>query len=87
MISPQGDWCITRKEVNALVDTRSLVMDLVLERHGAILEETKWLHPTNNAQHINLVQLDTALKGLILALQWQSKVGAPIYSLSMCLPP
>lgn len=48
----QSDRCITREEVNTWVGARSLAMGVVLERHGAILEDAFWLHPTSDAQHI-----------------------------------
>ena len=39
-----------------------------------VLEDVCWLRPKNDAQHINLVELDATLNGLNLALQWQAKV-------------
>ena len=44
------------------------------ERHEAVLEDGGWLRPENNAEHINLAELDAVLKGINLALQWQSRV-------------
>lgn len=61
----QSDRCITREEVNTWVGARSLAMGVVLERHGAILEDAFWLHPTSDAQHITLTELDTTLEGNI----------------------
>ena len=46
---------------------------MVLERRHDILEDACWLRPTNNAQHINLANLDAMVKGLNLALQWQAR--------------
>ena len=47
---------------------------MALERHEAVLEDACWLRPENDAQHINLAELDAVLKGINLALQWQSRV-------------
>lgn len=38
-----------------------------------VLEDACWLRPKDDAQHINLAKLDAMLKGINLALQWQSK--------------
>lgn len=35
----QGSWCITGEEVNTWVDANSLATGVVLDRHGAILED------------------------------------------------
>lgn len=47
---------------------QQLVTGVVLERHGAVLEDACWLHPTNDAQSINLVEPDAMLKGINFAL-------------------
>ena len=67
---PRGDWCIDSQELNVWVN----VSRVALEGHETVLEDAYWLQPENNAQHINLIALDTVLKGINLALQWQSKV-------------
>ena len=45
-----------------------------MERHEVVLEDACWLRPENDAQHINLVELDAVLTGINLTLQWQSRV-------------
>lgn len=69
-----GDWCVNGWEINVWVDVSSLAIGVALERHRTVLEDACWLQPENNAQHINLAELDTILKGINLALQWQSQV-------------
>ena len=69
-----GDWCVDGREMNAWVNASSLVIEVVLERHETVLEDACWLRPENDAQHINLAELDAMLKGINLALQWQCKV-------------
>lgn len=56
------------------IDASSLAMGVTLEANGSIIEDACWLHPTNDARHINLAELDAALKGINLALQWQATV-------------
>ena len=38
------------------------------------IKDACWLHPTNNAKHINLAELEVALKGVKQALWWQATV-------------
>ena len=56
------------------VDTSSLAIGVVLERHETVLEDACWQRPENDTQHINLAELDAVLKCINLALQWQCKV-------------
>ena len=65
-----GDWCVQGKEMNIWVDTSSLAIRFLLEKNGAVIEDTCWLWPMNDAAHINLAELDTVLKGINLVLQW-----------------
>ena len=59
---------------------------MVLVRHGDILEDACWVHLTNDAQHINLADLDATVKGLNLALQCQARiVHLHTDSISMCV--
>ena len=39
-----------------------------------MLEDVCWLRPEADGQHINLAELDAALKDINLALLWQGKV-------------
>ena len=69
-----GDWCAEGQELNVSVDASSLAIGVALERHEAVLEDACWLRPENDAQHINLAELDAVLKGINLALQSQCRV-------------
>ena len=60
----EGNWCMDSKKIAGVA----------LETNGMIIEDACWLRPTYNAQHINLAELDTALKGTNLALQWEATV-------------
>ena len=62
------------KEITVWMDVSSVATGVVLETNGMVIEDACWLHPTNDAQHINLAELDVALKGANLALQWEATV-------------
>ena len=55
---------MTGQDINVWVDASSLV----------VFEDACWLPPANDAQYINLAELDAALKGINLVLQWKCKV-------------
>ena len=82
---PGGEWHVSGHELNALVDASSLATGVVLERFSTVLEDACWLRPKNDAQHINLAELDATLKGLNLALQRQTKV-VHLHTDSLCFP-
>ena len=46
----------------------------ILESNGAVLEDACWLHPTGDVWHINMAELDAALKDLNIMLQLWVKV-------------
>ena len=69
-----GDWCVDGWELKVLVIASSLAIGVALKRHETVLEDACWLQLENDAQHINLANLDAMLKGINLALQWQCKV-------------
>ena len=71
--SVRGNWSVSGEELNTWVDASLLATGVVLERHGDILEDACWLCLTNNAQHINLAELDAIVKSLNLVLQWQAR--------------
>ena len=69
-----GDWCIDKNEFTIWVAASSLAMGVALEANSAVMEDACWLQPENDAKHINLAELDTTLKRVNLALQWQARV-------------
>lgn len=68
--SAQSDWCINGSKINVWVDASFVVKGVVLENNGTMLEDACWPWPTNDAQCINLSEMDAAIKGINLALQW-----------------
>ena len=65
----QGDWYVDRNEFTVWVDASFLTMGVALEANGTIMEDACWLQPENDAS-----ELDATLKGVNLALQWQTRV-------------
>ena len=80
----RGEWHVSGHKLNAWVDTSSLATCVVLERFGTVLENACCLCPKNDAQHINLTELDAMLKGLNLVLQWLANV-VYLYTDSLCI--
>ena len=73
-VDPVGeDWCMDGNEMKVRVDVNAMATGVALEVNGGIVEDC-WLRPTNDAKHINLAELDTALKDINMVLQWQAAV-------------
>ena len=70
----QGNWCVDGNEFTVWVDASSLAFGVALAVDEFIVEDACWLRPENDSRHINLAELDTTLKGVNLALQWQARV-------------
>ena len=68
------NWCIDGKEITVWVDVSCVATGVAWEMNGTVIEDVCWLRPTNDAQHINLAELDATLKGVNLALQWEVTV-------------
>ena len=62
------------QEITVWVDVSSVATGVALETSGTVIEDVCWLRPTNDAQHINLAELNTAFKGVNLALWWEATV-------------
>ena len=51
-------------------DASNLAMGVVLEIDGNVIEDGTWMRPVDDKRHINVVELEAALKGIKLALMW-----------------
>ena len=58
--SPWTVWC----------DASDIAVGVALERHGNIVEDCSWLRERGDKRHINVAELEAALKGLTLAAEW-----------------
>lgn len=62
------------KGIAVWMDASCTATGVAMEINGTVIEGACWLRPTNNAQHINLAELDAAFKRVNLALQWEATV-------------
>ena len=58
-----GNWA-------AYCDASDLATGVVLKRNGDIIEDGTWLRDADNRKHINVAELDVAMRGLSLAVEW-----------------
>ena len=70
----QGPWCVDGRDVNVWVDASSVATGVLLERDGITFEDACWLRSVDNVQHINMAELDAAIKGINMALQWKATI-------------
>ena len=52
------------------VDASSIAIGVALEINGDVVEDATWLRPKNDSAHINISELDAAIRGINLALRW-----------------
>ena len=72
----KGESYATDQEMNLGVDASFLATGISQEENGAMIEDACWLYPDNDSQHINLAELDTLIKCINLAFQWQVSVSS-----------
>ncbi|KFD51152.1 hypothetical protein M513_07916 [Trichuris suis] len=68
----RGTWNVSGERARLWVDASALAIGAALEVDGSIVEDAAWLRP-NDACHINMAEVDAAIKGLNLALSWNMK--------------
>ena len=69
-----GHWSIANTDVGVIwVDASCLAIGAVVEIDGKIAEDASWLRKPNDANHINLAELEAIIKGLNLAIKWNLK--------------
>ena len=59
-----GDWAV-------FCDASDLAVGVVLQLDGKVIEDSSWLRDANDSKHINVAELDAALRGLTLAAEWK----------------
>ncbi|XP_065198688.1 uncharacterized protein LOC135830349 [Sycon ciliatum] len=72
----RGMWCAGRDEsagCTVWADASDVGIGVAFEMDGAILEDCSWLRPFGDKRHINIVELEAAIRGLSLAVHWQAK--------------
>ncbi|XP_043240078.1 uncharacterized protein LOC122390810 [Amphibalanus amphitrite] len=69
----RGVWCVDGDEVVAWTDASSLATGVVLENtDGEVIEDACWLR-RDDAVHINMAELDAAIRGINLAVAWGAR--------------
>ena len=68
----KGRWDVTADEMTVWTDASSLALGVVLEVDGCVVEDASWLR-AEDATHINLAELDAAVKGVNMAIVWGAK--------------
>ena len=68
----RGAWCVRGDQAVVWTDASSLAAGVVLETpDGAAVEDAFWMRPEAAAStHINMAELDAAVKGVNLAIAW-----------------
>ena len=71
-----GQWCATSGKFNSCTiwaDAPDISIGVAIEVDGSIFEDCSWLRPYDDKRHINIVELEAAIRGLTLAVDWQVK--------------
>ena len=69
-----GHWQVDMSSQAAVwVDASSLAMGAAIEIGGSIVEDAAWLRTAEDVTHINLSELEAAIKGINLACKWGLK--------------
>ncbi|KAF0303348.1 Intracisternal A-particle Pol-related polyprotein [Amphibalanus amphitrite] len=69
----RGQWCVTGHRAVLWTDASSIAAGVVLESEGGdVIEDACWLR-RDEATHINMAELDAAVRGINLALAWDMK--------------
>ena len=65
----RGRWDVSDTTATVWVKTSSMVLDVAVEVNDDIVEDICYFRPGESA-HINMAEIDFALKGLNLAVAW-----------------
>ena len=70
----KGKWQVTNlNECTLWCDASSLALGIVIETDGVIIEDSSWLRKEEEANHINLAELESVIKGINVAIAWGFK--------------
>ena len=71
-----GQWCATSGKFDSCtiwVDAFDISIGVAIEADGSIFEDRSWLRPYDDKRHTNIGELEAAIRGLSLAVDWQVK--------------
>lgn len=70
----KGKWIVNKNgKVVVWTDASSLALGIAFEIDDNVVEDAAWLRKENDSSHINLSELDAAIKGVNLAVNWGVK--------------
>jgi len=70
----KGKWCVNPEStLHVWTDASNLAVGVVLEIDGNVIEDACWLNKDRDTSHINMKELDAAIRGINLALRWDKK--------------
>jgi hypothetical protein len=70
----QGRWDVSNDGIGRIwCDASSLALGVAVEIGGSIVEDASWLRKKDDPSHINLAELEAALKGINMAILWGLK--------------
>ena len=71
----QGVWNVPKEPtpVRLWYDASNLAYGAALEVDGNVVEDCSWLRQASDKRHINIAELEAAIRGLTLAVKWGVK--------------
>ena len=72
----RGRWQVSMRDdtcVQVWCDASSIALGVCIEIDGDIVEDKAWLRPADDNRHINVAELEAAIRGLNLAVSWNAK--------------
>jgi len=67
----RGIWNVASAEsVVIWCDASSIAFGVVLEIKGSVIEDASWLRKKDDIRHINVAELEAALRGLAMCIKW-----------------
>ena len=66
-------WDVVGDEATVWVDASSLVLGIVIEVNGHVVDDVSWLRSEDSSCHINMAELDAVMKGVNAAIAWKLK--------------
>ena len=67
----RGTWRIPKTACGEVwADAGGLAYGACVKINNEIVEDASWLRPAEDAMHINVAELDAAIKGINMALRW-----------------
>ena len=68
-----GRWLAPRNGVVTVwTDASSLALGAVITIDSEVVEDAAWLRKKNDTSHINISELDAAIRGVNMALKWKA---------------